>query len=99
FTAGIDLFASTDWIINENSFYQTATRNYGSNVQTIPIYFEIVSNLGDNFQVTNNYIGGTAPQAGGSPLTMTGGVIFHGMYLSAGTSAPNIVSNNIIQNI
>ncbi|MEO6741180.1 MAG: cadherin-like beta sandwich domain-containing protein [Chthoniobacteraceae bacterium] len=92
---------NTDWNITGNSFYQTASRaaipHFSESV--IPIYIE--NSLGNNFTVTGNFIGGSAPGAGGTPWTATGGTstyIFQGIRLAVGTTTPSSVHGNTIRN-
>jgi hypothetical protein len=61
--AGVRLEAGNDsWTLSGNSFYQTASRTaVAANVRAIYIN----NTSGNNFTVTGNSIGGTAPSAGG----------------------------------
>lgn len=90
---------NTDWTLTGNSFYQTASRvGVAANVRAI--YLNNYS--GNNFVVTGNLIGGSAPNAGGTAWTTTGTTAayqFQGIRLSVGTSTPSSVQGNTIQNI
>ncbi|MDZ4403704.1 cadherin-like beta sandwich domain-containing protein [Prosthecobacter sp.] len=90
---------NTDWTLTGNSFYQTASRTVvGAFVR--PIYLNSTS--GNNFTVTGNLIGGSAPNAGGAAWTTTGtsaAYRFVGIQLNVGTTTPSNVQGNIIQNI
>ncbi len=60
---------NTGWTISGNSFYQTTNRaGVAATVRAIHL-----SNTSNNSHtVTGNFIGGTAPNAGGTPWTTTG---------------------------
>ncbi|MEI6348300.1 MAG: T9SS type A sorting domain-containing protein [Bacteroidota bacterium] len=88
---------NTDWTINANNFYQTATRtktgaatDYGINI----------SNTGNNYIITNNNIGGGAASCGGTAWTVAGafGNRFVGINLTVGTTTATSVQNNTIAN-
>ena len=87
--------ASTDWTINGNSFYQTMARTLAA-AQFSAV--NISNTLGNNFVVTNNFIGGSAPLCGGTAMTLTGAGNFRGfnMLVGAGTT---LVQGNTFQNI
>lgn len=100
---GINLVGgTTDWTMTGNSFYQTASRALTSSSTTSGIR---ISNgtSGNNFVITGNYIGGTAPLCGGTATTYTGtatvGIIFRGLQLSVGTTTATSVQGNTVQNI
>lgn len=93
---------NTDFTISGNSFYQTATRT--PSTSTTGFHAILVSSRnGGNFQVTNNYIGGTAPLCGGTPMTITAGTgISSFMYwirLYVGSNVASSVQGNVIRNI
>jgi hypothetical protein len=96
---GILLFANTtSWTIDGNSFYETAAFIPAGTVTYSAIY--INNTAGNNFAVSNNYIGGSAPLCGGTPWTKTNASnnIFNAIILSVGTSTASTVQNNTIQN-
>lgn len=102
---------TTDCTISGNSFYETTTivpvagadfyqfirimNQNGSGVD--------VGNIGNNFIVTNNYIGGTAPLCGGTSLqiatTVTYSVRVAALRLMLGVTTASSVQGNIIKNI
>lgn len=89
---------NTDWTIIANSFYQTAS--LASLPATISPVF-INNTAGNNFTVTGNFIGGSMPNAGGTPWTNYDGggpYIFQGIRLNVGTTAPSSVQGNTIKN-
>lgn len=97
------LGGTTAWTISNNSIYQTVTRTttISSGVNVI-----FLSNAtGDGYTITGNFIGGTAPNCGGTPWTMntvTSSVtnfIYPIRFSSAGVTNVSTVSNNTIQNI
>ena len=97
---GINLQANNSaWTISGNSFYETGTHTPTAAVAYIAI--QINSTTGVNFNVSNNFIGGSAANCGGTPWTKTSANnnIFTGINLSVGTATSSNVQNNTIQNI
>jgi hypothetical protein len=97
-SAGVRLDqGNTAWTIDGNSFYQTASRTTVSG-SVRPIY---VSNSGDSFIVTGNFIGGSAPSAGGAAWTTTGagGYRFAGIEISTLSTTPSSLQGNTIANM
>ncbi len=97
-TAGVLLAGgSTDWIITGNSLYQTSIRTPAI---TSPI--SITNSSGNNFTVTGNSVGGSAPNTGGAPWTMAGHFTlgpFRGIVLNVDTTTPSNVHGNTVANI
>lgn len=99
-TYGIGLATgNSDWTITGNSLYQTATITSGATSYGI----SAAGTNGSNFVISNNYIGGSAPNAGGIPWTVTSSAgAFYGMYFLTNTTTPafsGIVTNNKITNL
>ncbi len=98
-SAGVRLDAgNTLWVVSGNSVYQTIARP-PANGTARGIYINNAS--GNGFSVTNNFIGGSAPNAGGAPWGSPGfgaPYRFIAIHLNAGTSAASSVQNNIIRN-
>ena len=96
-TYGINIGANnTDWTISGNSIYQTAARAYSA---TATILYGIYIVSGNNNLIENNFIGGSAPNAGGTPWTTTGGQIRpYAMYTQVGTVTPTSIQGNTITN-
>jgi hypothetical protein len=96
---------NTAWTISDNNIYQTATRTYTTGATHRALW--ITPNVGslttsaNNFSITNNFIGGSLPAAGGTPYTMTGTIatLFMGMDLSLGGGIASSVQGNVIRNI
>ncbi|MGE5399961.1 MAG: beta strand repeat-containing protein [Ignavibacteriales bacterium] len=89
---------SSDWTITGNSVYQTAARSGMNGINNI----YIASSTGNNFTITNNYIGGSAPQCGSTPYIFNQQqyyYFFNAIYLNVGTTTPSSVQGNIIRNI
>ncbi|MBC7938079.1 MAG: hypothetical protein H7Y86_22240 [Rhizobacter sp.] len=86
---------SSAWEISGNSFYHTGNGG-ASGISTIAI--NINDNTSSGFSVSNNFIGGSAPNCGGTAGTYTGGV-FRGIMMSTATSEYSDVQGNTIQNI
>jgi hypothetical protein len=99
--SGVKLDAgNTDWTITGNSFYQTVSRPAISLSSATAI--SLNSTSGNNFTVTGNFIGGSAPNAGGTAWTVTGTANvyqFSGIVLNVGTTTPSSVQGNVIANI
>ncbi|MBK7212208.1 MAG: T9SS type A sorting domain-containing protein [Bacteroidales bacterium] len=95
-TSGGDSYSSA-WTITGNSFYETTaytiTTSYDYNI----IY--IICSTGTNYNISNNYIGGSAPLCGGTPwVKSTGCNSFCGIRLTCGTAAASNVQGNTIKN-
>lgn len=90
--------ASTGWTITGNHFYQTANRTHTTGATHAGIL--INNSSGTGFTISNNFIGGGAPGAGGSPWTIAGNVAnrFRGISLSVGTGTATSVQGNTITN-
>ncbi|MEI7503915.1 MAG: hypothetical protein WCJ61_11580, partial [Paludibacter sp.] len=93
---GINIsYNSTDWIVSDNSFYQTSTL-----VPTGILADNIIRvNTGNNHLISNNYIGGSGPLCAGSPWTTTASTAHYlcGFYINGGTGCT--VQNNTMQNM
>lgn len=86
---------NTDWTINANNFYQTATRTGTSGSTHTGI--QIANTSGNNFIVTNNFIGGSAPGATGSAWNVAGSVTnrFIGINIAVGATASTVQGNTV----
>jgi len=91
---GINLsYGSSDWTITGNSFYQTTTRSTSGGLGVIML------TDGTNHQISNNFIGGSAPNAGGSPWLGTVGDYVRVIYCFNNSGLFNInITNNTITN-
>ena len=90
---------NTFWNIVGNSYYQTAVRALSSGFVR-PIY--INSTSGTQFIVTGNFIGGSAPNADGSPWTTAGTTglnAFEGIRVTVISGSVGSVQGNTIRNI
>lgn len=98
-SSGVLASGSTDWTVTGNSFYQTASRTMAASSGFIAVSF--ADTLGVNFNVSNNYIGGSAALAGSTPWTQTGATThtFIGIRMSVGTTTASSLQNNVIQNV
>ncbi|MGI4870372.1 MAG: hypothetical protein ACRYFX_04235, partial [Janthinobacterium lividum] len=94
---GIELNQSGNgWVVTGNSVYQTATRATVA-FTTYAIYV----NSGNGHTVSNNFIGGSAASAGGTPWTAsgtTGAYRFVGIYLAPATGTATSVQGNTVAN-
>ena len=86
---------STEWTITGNSFYQTTARVLAA-AQFSAINLPLTTS--NNFNITNNFIGGSAPECGGSAMTLTGAGNFRGINATVGAGT-TLVQGNTIQNI
>ncbi|MBI5471475.1 MAG: T9SS type A sorting domain-containing protein [Ignavibacteriae bacterium] len=97
--AGVVLWSgNSDWIITGNSVYQTApilsgASGYGLWYQGIRI------SGGSNHVISGNYIGGSAPQAGGAPWAITASPAITFVGISLSTDAAASIQNNTISNL
>ncbi len=90
---------SSIWTITDNSFYEENDFIPTADVGYYSIYVDNYN--GVNFTISNNYIGGQAPNCGGNALTKTNAKTnqFCGIYLYVGTATASNVLGNTIQNI
>jgi hypothetical protein len=101
--SGVQLGAgNTDWTISGNSFYQTASRAGTVSTNVRPIY--INTTAGNNFVITNNFIGGDSPTASVTTQkwTATGTTFannFRGIHLNVGATTASSVQGNTIRNM
>ncbi len=96
-SAGIDLGTnSTGWTISGNSFYETTTYTTGNNTSNI---INIHNVNGNNFSITNNYIGGSGPGCSGMWTKSGADSQFSGIYLNVGSTSATSVQGNTISNI
>ncbi|MBD2723738.1 Ig-like domain-containing protein [Hymenobacter armeniacus] len=101
-TYGIYLNQSgAGWNISGNSFYQTASR-----VNVAGTMYGIFINANNGHTVSGNFIGGSAPALGGTPLTVTltaanaaAAYRFIGIGLATTTGTATNVQGNAIGNI
>lgn len=89
---------NTDWTITANNIYQTGTRTSTAGATGRGIYINNTS--GNNFVVTNNFIGGGAPGAAGTAWTTAGAFAnrFEGIRLAVGSTTASSVQGNVIRN-
>ncbi len=99
--SGVILTGGTiDWTISGNSFYQTVTRT-ATTATTFNVILVNGSNV-NNTTISNNYLGGTSANCGGTPWTFGGTVsntIYFIRFSAAGTTTASNVNGNFIQNI
>jgi hypothetical protein len=92
-----------NWVISGNSFYQTSSRTSTSNTTGgWNIIFLNYTGI-NNCTVTNNYIGGSAPNCGGTPWTAStsafGALQFPGIRAIVGSNTASSIQGNTIANI
>jgi hypothetical protein len=96
---GVLLSSGSDtWTIQNNSFYQTASRTFTTSGS---IYGGVQVNysLGNNFLISGNYIGGGAALCAGSASTILGNGVLRAIRLTVGSTTATNVQGNTIQNI
>ena len=85
------------WTISGNSVYQLVSRALTANESD---GIQIATNAnGLAFTISNNYVGGSAANAGGSAWTMTGSGVFRGIRCSVASSPVSEIQGNTIKNI
>ena len=97
---------NTNWTISGNSIYQTVSRTLASGsdrnyapIGISPSTFSTVTGL----NILGNFIGGTAPQCGGTPTTLTdvggsGTIVLRAIFAQVGTAVPTSIQGNTIAN-
>ena len=98
---GINLSSNTTaWTISGNSFYESASFVPTAGVEYRVINIDNTTN-GQNFTVSNNFIGGSAASCGGNAWTKTNAFpnTFYGINISAGTAIASNIQGNTIKNI
>lgn len=98
---GISLFTySTDFTISSNSFYETTDLSPSGawTYNAIRIYNYP---SGINFNITENYIGGSEALCGGSSFTINSSSshLFQGIFLRVGATTASSIQDNTIKNI
>jgi hypothetical protein len=90
---------SSDWVINANSFYETASFVPASGTFTYRA-IRIDNTSGTNFAVSGNYIGGQAALCGSAAWSINAATNhnFSAISLNVGTATASTIQNNIIRN-
>jgi hypothetical protein len=104
-TANINiLVGNNNYNITNNSFYKSAAITYNYTAAATHRMLWITPNASaiasSGFNITGNFIGGTAPNCGGSAYAISGAVshLFNGMDISVGTASPTSIQNNTFTN-
>jgi len=97
---------NTAWTISDNSFYETTpviVAGGSSSISGIKLGSDNGYLAGTNNVITNNYIGGSQAQCGGTPWSKTNvyGVAnaCNLMYFNFNAGGSNLIQNNVISNI
>ncbi len=106
-STGIELTQGVNhWTITGNSLFQTGNKSYTSGNFNRAIWIAPNRNagsVGNGFNITGNYIGGTAPQCGNTPYTLSAFAhTFSGIRLEIADGAvpdPSSVQGNVISNM
>lgn len=92
---------SSNWVISDNSFYDTELMSLSSGVEFRGISVNNTSSSG--IQIARNYFGGSAAQALGNVMNIgnfsTNNVRYIPVYVNAGVSSQTVIEDNIIRNI
>ncbi|MBX7154753.1 MAG: immunoglobulin domain-containing protein [Bacteriodetes bacterium] len=94
------------WVFNGNSIYQTQTRSHTASNSNY-VFYCASSSVNQKYTFNGNYIGGTAPQCGGTPMTINIGAsttltpLFYGIYGTRSSSLTDtmFITNNTFSNI
>ena len=98
-STGINIAANNSaWTISGNSFYETAPFVPTASVAYVAITVSSVS--GNNFSISDNFIGGSSASCGGSPWTKTNAFNngFYGILFTSATGTASNIQNNTIRN-
>jgi hypothetical protein len=93
---------STDYTMSNNSFYETGTFSPSGTVtySFIRANGASANNAVRNHSITNNFFGGSAPNAGGTfTINATGSVTLECIYIQAIGDAGTTITGNTITNI
>jgi len=97
-SCGIGLRSNSNtWNISNNSLFQTTTRTTGTYI-LCGIYTHTEISI-HSLTITNNYIGGSSPNAIGTWAQTTSSNQFIGISLRVGTTSATSVQGNVIKNI
>jgi hypothetical protein len=89
---------SKDITIINNHFYHDTIMPSTSTFS--PIFVSnLTSGMGENFNISGNYIGGSAPFCGGSKPTITSSSYFQVIYLRAAITGTSYIDGNTIANM
>ncbi len=91
---------STSWTISGNSFYQTTAMVPAATTAWNVI--AINTSLANNINITNNYLGGSSANMGGTPWSISSGAtigVYFIRFIAAGTTTASSVDGNFIGNI
>jgi hypothetical protein len=84
-----------NWIVTNNHFYNNASTPPSTTQAGININPGVISS---GNQISGNFIGGSEPNAGGSPWTNTGAVAVAGIIAGVDTVVESTIQNNVIRN-
>ncbi len=90
-------YASSDWIISNNSFYETSAFAPTGSYK----YYHVFLNTGNNHLISNNYFGGTTSQCGGNAMIINSNLThyYSPMFINGGTTNKSTVQSNTVQNL
>lgn len=97
---GVYLYSNTTaWTISGNSFYETTLFTPTANTTNNIIY--IYNYSGNNFDISDNFIGGSSSYCEGTAWTKTSDFdnVFNGILLYVGTTTASNIQNNTISNL
>lgn len=94
------LNGSTDFTITGNSIYQTSTKTPA--LATVWNVINVNTSVANNINISNNFLGGTAANCGGTAWTINGAAsnaIYFIRIQTAGTTTSSNINGNTIGNI
>ncbi|MEO8513433.1 MAG: T9SS type A sorting domain-containing protein [Ignavibacteria bacterium] len=94
------LNGSTDFTITNNSIYQTSTKTPAA--VTVWTMINVNTSIANNITISNNFLGGTAANCGGTAWTFNGtqsNALYFIRFQTAGTTTASNVNGNTIANI
>ena len=98
-SSGINLNSfSSDWTISGNSFYESGM--LAPTGSFIYCGIKIANTSGNNFAITDNFIGGSSSQCGGTTWTINANYNyrFYCIQLDAGTTTASSIQHNTMKN-
>lgn len=98
---GIGMYYTTRSLVSHNSFYHTQPVSMPTGTGIYAFFIDEAQATRTVF--SDNFVGGSAPECGGSPFTLSGPLIrftaFRVTSIGAGTNTGNAIRNNTIRNL
>ncbi len=104
-TTGIKIDGGNNaWTITGNHLYQTQPLTFTTGATHRALWITpntaSINNTAGGFTISNNFIGGSQPNAGGTPYSVSGSIasLFNGMDISVGLGTATSIQNNTVRN-